>query len=315
MFYVGGLVRQLTLDSQKKQKIKLNLWCWLFVSLTLVFYIFFQGWPIISSIYYSFLNWSGMTVEKEFVGLANYRELMTDGVYWNAFWNSFKFSLMNVPCTLLVSLLLAYVLNNAKLKGRTIYRSVFFIPVVTTASIVGIVMIFIFGAQGPVNWIFTHLGASKSLGFLTTEKYAMTTVVAISVWKDCGIYMLYWIAGLQSVPKDMYEAASIDGASSRTTFFKIVMPLIAPIAGIITVLCAINSLKVFDIIKTMTDGGPFFATDVVGTFVYRSAFSSDIGLPRLGYASSAAIFFGITVIAIVAVLNLVKKRLQNNRNV
>ena len=103
--------------------------------------------------------------------------------------------------------------------------------------------------------------------------------------------MIYWIAGLQSIPKDMYEAAAIDGASSRKTFFKIVLPLMAPIAGIITVLCSINSLKVFDIIKTMTDGGPFFSTDVVGTLVYRNAFSSDIGLPRLGYASAGALFF------------------------
>lgn len=303
------------LDFKKRQKLVLNLWCCGFLSLTLVFYILFQGWPIINSIYYSFLNWSGMTTEKSFVGLDNYKELFHDDLYWNAFFNSFKFSLLNVPLTLILSLFLANILNNTKLKGRTAYRAVFFLPVVTTASIVGIVMIFIFGAQGPVNWIITNLFNSKAVGFLTNKKYALPTVVAISVWKDCGTYMIYWIAGLQSIPKDMYEAAAIDGASSRKTFFKIVLPLMAPIAGIITVLCSINSLKVFDIIKTMTDGGPFFSTDVVGTLVYRNAFSSDIGLPRLGYASAGALFFGITVIAIVYVLNLVKSRLQSNRNI
>ena len=303
------------LDPKKKQKVVLNLWCWGFLSITLIFYIFFQGWPIISSVIYSFMDWSGMTNEKAFVGLANYKELFQDKTYWNAFKNSFEFSVLNVPFTLFISLLLAYILNDAALKARSVYRTIFFLPVVTTASIVGIVMIFIFGATGPINWVITHLSHTKALGFLTNQKYAMYTVVAISVWKDCGTYMIYWIAGLQSVPRDMYEAASIDGASSARMFFKIVMPLMAPIAGIITVLCCINSLKVFDLVKTMTEGGPFYSTDVVGTFVYRTAFSSEVGLPRLGYASSGAILFGVTVIAIVCILDIVKNRLQESRNI
>lgn len=303
----------LALSAKSKQKVILNLWCWGFLSLTLFFYILFQGWPIINSLYYSFLNWSGMSVDKTFIGLDNYKELMQDEVYWNAFGNSLKFSLMNVPVTLVISLLLAYTLNSASLKGSTIYRTVFFLPVVTTASIVGIIMIFIFSAQGPINWIVRLFGANASIGFLTRTHYALPTVVAISVWKDCGTYMIYWIAGLQSVPKEMYEAAAIDGAGSGRTFFQIVLPLMAPIAGIISVLCAINSLKVFDIIKTMTDGGPFYSTDVVATFVYRSAFSSDVGLPRLGYASAAAILFGITVITIVFILNSAKNRFQSSR--
>jgi multiple sugar transport system permease protein len=275
----------------------------------------FQGWPIVCSVYYSFLDWSGLTVQKDFVGLANYNELFHDELFWNAFANSFKFSILNVPFTLVISLFLAYILNNAALRGRTIYRTLFFIPVVTTAAIVGIIMIFIFGAQGPVNWVFLHLfQLDRPVNFLSSGKNAMGTVVAISVWKDCGTYMIYWIAGLQSVSKDMYEAASLDGATPRQTFFKIILPMIAPVAGIISVLCTINSLKAFDIIKTMTEGGPYFATDVMGTFVYRSAFSSEIGLPRLGYASSAALSFGLVVILVVVLLNSFKTKMQNNSN-
>lgn len=301
---------------KKREKVKLNLWCWAFMSMTLLFYIVFQGWPILCSVWYSLLDWSGMTSHYTFVGLANYKELLQDDLFWNAFANSFKYTLFVLPLQLGISLFLAYLLNNEMLKGRAIYRTMYFIPVVTTASIVGIIMIFVFSVQGPVNELLLSLGViERGINFLGDGKYAMGTVILISVWKDCGTYMIYWLAGLQSVPKDVYEAATVDGANRTRTFFRIVLPLIAPTAGVIAILCTINSLKVFDIVKTMTEGGPFYSTDVIATYVYRSAFSSEIGMPRLGYASAAALLFGATVIVIVLVLNLVKSVLQKKKAV
>ncbi len=294
-----------------KEKIKLNVWCWVFMALAVGFYILFQGYPIICSIQYSLLDWSGMTSNAKFVGLANYKELLQDELFWNAFANSFKYMVMIVPLELAVSLFLAYMLNDEKMKGRSVYRTMYFIPVITTASVVGIIMIFILGVQGPINHALVALHIiDQPINFLGNAKYALPTLVIISLWKDCGTYMIYWLAGLQGVPKDVYEAATLDGANRRQTFFKIVLPLIAPTAGIIAILCAVNSLKVFDIVKTMTEGGPFYATDVIATYVYRTAFSSEIGMPRLGYASAAALFFGGTVIAIGLVLNVVKGRLS-----
>ncbi|MGD1821773.1 MAG: carbohydrate ABC transporter permease [Pleomorphochaeta sp.] len=303
-------------DKRNQLPLSTNLWCWAFVSITLIFYIFFQGWPIICSIYYSLLDWSGLTVSGTYIGLSNYKELFQDQLYWNAFFNSFKYTIEYVPLILICSLFLALVLNNRRLGGKTFYRTIYFMPVVTTAAVIGIIMIFIFGTQGPVNEVLKifHI-TEKSIGFLTNGKYALTTVVLISVWKDCGIYMIYWIAGLQSIPVEMYEAAELDGANSFQKFYKIILPLIAPTAGIITILCCINSLKVFDIVKTMTEGGPFYKTDVMGTFVYRSAFSSEIGLPRVGYASASAILFGITVIIIVASTSALKNKLSNSSSI
>ena len=202
----------------------------------------------------------------------------------------------------------AYLLNDEKMKGRGLYRTMYFVPVVTTASVVGIIMIFILGVQGPVNHLLVTLHILQNpVNFLGNAKYALPTLVIISLWKDCGTYMIYWLAGLQGVSKDVYEAATIDGAN-----FHIVLPLIAPTGGIIAILCAINSLKVFDIVKTMTEGGPYYATDVIATYVYRTAFSSEIGMPRLGYASAAALFFGGAVIIIGILLNAMKDRLQKN---
>lgn len=294
-----------------KEELKLNAWCWLFMALAVGFYILFQGYPIICSIQYSLLDWSGMTSSATFVGLANYKELLHDELFWNAFANSFKYTALIVPLELAVSLFLAYLLNNEKLKARPLYRTMYFVPVVTTASVIGIIMIFILGVQGPVNHVLMTFNIIDTpINFLGNAKYALPTLVIISIWKDCGTYMIYWLAGLQGVSKDVYEAASIDGANRWQTFFHIVLPLIAPIGGIIAILCAINSLKVFDIVKTMTEGGPFYATDVIATYVYRNAFSSEIGMPRLGYASAAALFFGVTVIVIGLVLNAIKGRLS-----
>ena len=303
-------VLAITKRNRRKEWLVLNGWCWLFMAPAVIFYILFQGYPILCSIQYSLLDWSGLTSNAVFVGLKNYRELLHDELFWNAFVNSFRYTLMIVPLELAVSLFLAYMLNDEKMKGRSAYRTMYFIPVVTTASVVGIIMIFILGVKGPVNHVLMTLHLIDApINFLGNAKYAMPTLVLISLWKDCGTYMIYWLAGLQGVSKDVYEAATVDGANRRQTFFHIVLPLIAPVGGIIAILCAINSLKVFDIVKTMTEGGPFYATDVIATYVYRSAFSSEIGMPRLGYASAAALFFGAVVIGAGTVMNMVKSRL------
>ena len=303
-------VLAITKRNRRKEWLVLNGWCWLFMAPAVIFYILFQGYPILCSIQYSLLDWSGLTSNAVFVGLKNYRELLHDELFWNAFVNSFRYTLMIVPLELAVSLFLAYMLNDEKMKGRSAYRTMYFIPVVTTASVVGIIMIFILGVQGPVNHVLMTLHLIDApINFLGNAKYAMPTLVLISLWTDCGTYMIYWLAGLQGVSKDVYEAATVDGANRRQTFFHIVLPLIAPVGGIIAILCAINSLKVFDIVKTMTEGGPFYATDVIATYVYRSAFSSEIGMPRLGYASAAALFFGAVVIGAGTVMNMVKSRL------
>lgn len=222
--------------------------------------------------------------------------------------------IFSVPIQLILSLVIAYILTSIIRKGATVFRTMYFIPVITTASIVGIIMIFIFGGTGPINQVLALLGID-TINFLGDEKTALFTVVLIGIWKDLGTYMIYWIAALQSVSQDVYEAAKIDGAGKFRTFTDVVFPLILPIGGVITVLCVIGSLKVFDIVQTMTNGGPYFATDVVATFVYRTAYSSTTGSPRLGYASAAALLFGLMVVTIGVVLNLVKNYFNKKRNV
>lgn len=303
------------MNSVKQKRImRKNMWCWVFMLPTLLLYILFQGYPIITSAWYSMLDWSGMTMNATFVGLQNFKELLADPLFKNSVVNSFKYMIFSVPIQLILSLVIAYILTSIIRKGATVFRTMYFIPVITTASIVGIIMIFIFGGTGPINQVLALLGID-TINFLGDEKTALFTVVLIGIWKDLGTYMIYWIAALQSVSQDVYEAAKIDGAGKFRTFTDVVFPLILPIGGVITVLCVIGSLKVFDIVQTMTNGGPYFATDVVATFVYRTAYSSTTGSPRLGYASAAALLFGLMVVTIGVVLNLVKNYFNKKRNV
>lgn len=299
---------------KKKRIVRKNMWCWVFMLPTLLLYILFQGYPIITSAWYSMLDWSGMTMNATFVGLQNFKELLADPLFKNSIVNSFKYMIFSVPIQLILSLVIAYILTSIIRKGATVFRTMYFIPVITTASIVGIIMIFIFGGTGPINQVLALLGID-TINFLGDEKTALFTVVLIGIWKDLGTYMIYWIAALQSVSQDVYEAAKIDGAGKFRTFTDVVFPLILPIGGVIAVLCVIGSLKVFDIVQTMTNGGPYFATDVVATFVYRTAYSSTTGSPRLGYASAAALLFGLMVVTIGVVLNLVKNYFNKKRNV
>ena len=299
---------------KKKRIVRKNMWCWVFMLPTLLLYILFQGYPIITSAWYSMLDWSGMTMNATFVGLQNFKELLADPLFKNSVVNSFKYMIFSVPIQLILSLVIAYILTSIIRKGATVFRTMYFIPVITTASIVGIIMIFIFGGTGPINQVLALLGID-TINFLGDEKTALFTVVLIGIWKDLGTYMIYWSAALQSVSQDVYEAAKIDGAGKFRTFTDVVFPLILPIGGVIAVLCVIGSLKVFDIVQTMTNGGPYFATDVVATFVYRTAYSSTTGSPRLGYASAAALLFGLMVVTIGVVLNLVKNYFNKKRNV
>ena len=294
-------------------KRKVELWCWVFLFPTLALFVMFQGWPIVASLFYATRDWSGLTSDSSFVGLQNFMNVAKDPYFWNAYKNSFVFMLGVVPLHLFIPLILAVILNRPRLKAASVYRTFIFLPVVTTTSIVGIIMVFIWGSDGAVNDVLVKLGLLDTpINWLGDAKWSMFTVIIISVWKNLGINMIYWLAGLQGIPKDLYEAAEVDGARGTKLFLHITLPLLIPIGAVILLLNVVNSLKVFDLIKTMTNGGPFFATDVVSTYIYRYAFSSEMGLPQLGYASAAGIFFAVTISLLAIIQSMLNKRIKGS---
>lgn len=287
-------------------------WCYIFMLPGLVLLAMFSFFPIVASWYYSLLDWSGIGGDRTFIGLDNYREIVKDPFFWDAFRRSFYFMLATVPFEVGLSLVVAVILNDRALRLAPIYRTFFFIPVVTTTAVMSIVMSFVFSAfNGPVNegLIWAHI-IDKPIDWLGDPDTALWTMALIGIWKWFGQPMIYWLAALQTIPHDLYEAARVDGAGSVRIFWTITMPLLVPFAIIILLIVSVGNLSVFALIQATTNGGPFFATETMELYIYRNAFGANTGSftePRLGYASAAGIIFGVCIMLISALLILTRQ--------
>ncbi|HEY6738354.1 MAG TPA: sugar ABC transporter permease [Actinopolymorphaceae bacterium] len=272
-----------------------EIWVWLFLTPTVVLYGLFTVYPILASYWYSFVEWNGFEEDKTWVGLQNYRDVLADPLFWNSFKITILFMVAVVPVKVVLTLLVAILLNSPRMPFSTLFRTAYFLPVVTTTAIVGVVMQFVFDpASGPINTLLVQLGVvEEGVNFLGDSSTALWTVVGVYVWKWFGITLIYWLAALQTIPDEVYEAARIDGAGAWKVLRHITMPLLKPFLVIITLLTLEAALKVFDLMLTMTNGGPFYATEVVEIYIYRWAFAATV--PQLGFASAAAVIFGLFV--------------------
>ena len=280
-------------------------WCYVFILPQLILFLLFTMYPVVMSYVYAFYDWNGFGPLTEFVGWSNFTEVAVDPLFWNAFKNSFLFMGGMVVVQVPVALLLAILFNSSWLRGSTFYRTLIFLPVVTTTAVVGVVMRFIFGAyKGLVNEVLLAVGMIQSpIDWLGSIDTALLIVIIVGIWKSFGIKVIYWMAGLQSLPRDIYEAAHVDGANALQSFRHITIPLLLPVGSVILLLSAVNALHVFDLVQSMTGGGPAFRTDMVDVYVYRYAFSGG-GEARVGFASAAGVFYGIAILVVSLVLGL-----------
>ena len=286
-------------------------WCYAFMLPSLVLAALFTFYPIVASWYFSMLDWSGLSSERTFIGLQNYFELIQDSYFWQAFERSFGFALVTVPIRLGLALIVAIILNDRALRLAPVFRTFFFVPVVTTTAIVGILMQFLFSPfHGPVNQVLTATGLiSEPIDFLGNPATALWTIMAVQIWKSFGITMIYWLAALQAIPTGLYEAGRVDGADSLALLRHITLPLLKPFAAIIALITAVSTLRVFDLVQTMTGGGPFFSSEVMEVYIYRNAFSLQaFSVPRLGYASAAGVFFGVAVMLVALAQGVIVRR-------
>lgn len=280
------------------------LWAYLFLLPQLVFFAIFTIYPIVMSYVYALYEWSGIGPLVNFVGAANFAKLLKEAPFWNALGNSLVYIGAKTAILMPTTLLLALVLNQVRFKGKVFYRTLYFLPVVTTTSTVGIVMKFIFGNEDAlVNEVLLRLGLiDHPVPWLGQAGSAMVVLILIGSWKFFGMMMVYWLAGLQSLPKDAFEAAKADGAGPWQTFRYITLPLLAPVGAVILLLTVVNSMHVFDLVKTLTGGGPYFATETVDLYIYNYAFNTS-GFPQIGYASAAGIVFGVTIFLLTLALS------------
>ena len=283
-----------------------TLWIWLFLLPTVVLYGVYTIYPIVASYWYSFVEWNGFEADKRFVGLRNYRQVFADPLFWNSFKVTLLFMILVAPARIILSFLLAIVLNSPKLPISKVFRTVFFLPVVTTTAIVGVVMQFIFDpGSGPVNALLQALGHPGGINFLGDSKTALVTVSLVYVWKFFGITMVYWLAALQTIPQDIYEAARIDGAGALRQFRHITLPMLGPTFLFVGIITAIGYLQLFAEPYVMTpEGGPLNSTLSVVMLMYREGFR----WWTLGYAAAiAAVLFVIIVATSLIQLRLRRK--------
>jgi ABC-type sugar transport system permease subunit len=267
----------------------------------------FIGWPMIASAYYSLLDWTGFGASKEFVGFANYVELLKDEFFRKAFARSFEFMLMTVPFQMLLGLVLAMILNNKLLKLSTLFRTLIFLPVVTPVAVIGIVMVLMLSPfNGPINGMLMGAGlVGQAIDFLGNPQIVLVSLAGIFVWKWTGVTLIYWLAALQTVPDELYEAAKLDGVRPWRVVVFVVLPIVAPFAAVIGLISAIAALNVFPLVQATTQGGPYFSSEVMEVYIFRTAFAPASGqFPRLGYASGASVFFGLAVMGLTLLQGL-----------
>ncbi|MDR1640487.1 MAG: sugar ABC transporter permease [Clostridiales bacterium] len=258
--------------------------------------------PLVFALGLSFMKWDGAN-PMQFAGLDNFARLLKDSTFKRALWNTVAYTAGVVPATLVCSLLLAVLLNQ-KIRGRNFFRTVSFFPYVASLVAVAAVWNFIFSpTKGPVNGLLnaiTGIPYSKLPGWSASKDWALPTAVIFSVWKNMGYYMVIYLAGLQGVNPELYEAAALDGASGRQRFFHVTIPQLAPTSFFVLIMLVISSFKVYDVFINLFAGGDNQLNDATRVLVYQ-IYNTAFRALEFGYASAISMVLFLIVLCVTLV--------------
>lgn len=279
------------------------LTAFLFLLPSLVIFGVFVYYALGFNIYLSFTSWNFLSPSKAFIGLDNYVRLFTGTRFWQALLNTVYFAAGSVSVSLVVGLMLALLLNQ-KLPVRGLFRTIIFSPYVTTTAAIALLWMWIFQPQyGLINIGLGFFGI-EGPRWLSDTKFAMPALIIMEIWRSTGYIMVIFLAGLQNIPGELYEAAEIDGASGFRKFWNVTLPLLSPTTFFIVVTSLLNAFNTFDQVQVMTLGGPADATTVLNYFIYEQAFVSF----RAGYASAASTAMFILLLIITIFQLIASKR-------
>ncbi len=274
-------------------------WGWFMVAPTIIGLLILNVWPFIQTLYASFCEHLGFGHYK-FIGFENYINMFQDADFWRATWNTIYFCILTVPIGLFLSLLVAILLN-AKIKGKSFFRSVFFLPMICAPAAVTMVWRWIFNSEyGILNQILgTHIN------WITDSKVVMIACAIVAIWSAIGYDAVLLLAGLQNISKSYYEAASIDGASKVTQFFRITLPMVSPTLFVVLIMRLMASMKVYDLIYMMVEDTNPALTSVQSLMYlfYRESFVAG----SRGYGS-AIVIWTVLLIGIVTIIQFVGQK-------
>lgn len=271
---------------------------WLGAPAAITYTIFFIV-PIIAAFFYSFTNWNMDRMnDAQFIGIRNFINLFQDKVFMHSLWNTILFAFSTTLLKTVAGLALALIVVK-KFWGNSFFRTLFYLPCVLSCMIVGLLFTAILRVDGLLNNILTSIvGHPYTYDWLGNYRSAMTWIILIEVWMWAGFSMFLFISGLQSISRDYYESAELDGATGFQKFKYITLPLLAPSFTVVATLNITGGLKVFDLVYSLTGGGPGFDTQVLSTYTYRA-----FGMGLLGKSSASALILSIFIVGITFMLN------------
>ncbi len=264
-----------------------------FIAPNFILFIVFTFWPLVYSLYLSFFKWNMISPIKEFIGFDNYIKMFNDPVWWQASRNTLYLAGGTVFIKLALALGLALLLNQ-RLAGRSLYRAVIFSPTFTTSVAVAMVWTWIFDPFYGLLRVPLNMVGLASPRWLSDIAWTIPAIIIVSIWNGLGYDMVIFLAGLQGIPIDLYEAARVDGASGWQLFRNITLPLLSPTTFFLLITSVIGAFKTFDIVSVMTAGGPMNSSNVYIYYLYQNAFRWF----KVGYASAQAVIFFIVILAI-----------------
>lgn len=284
----------------KGYRVQEAAWAYLFLAPFFIGLLAFILGPVVAALAISFTEWD-LIGSPSWVGITNYRDLAADPLFWTALKNTIYFTVVSVPVTLALALASAGLMNR-KLRGVNLLRAVYFFPV--TASIVAVSLLWAWmytPEYGILNYTLSQVGLPK-LNWLVNPRLAMLSVILMSVWRSLGFNIVVFLAGLQSVSKELYEAAELDGANEWNRFWQITVPMLTPTIFFAAVMALIASFQVFEQTFIMTQGGPGNSTLTLVYYIFQNGFT----WLRMGYASAIS----FVLFAILLAITVVQVRLQ-----
>ena len=253
--------------------------------------------PFFQTILLSFQDYSTNIYHATFTGLKNYIDILHNPIFYKVMWNTVLYLIVAVPVLAILPLFLA-ILINQKIRGITIYKILIYLPVIVSIVVAAIAFKWLYAEQGILNYTLNvfHI---NSIGWLTDPKYAIYSVILVTIWKGIGYYMMIYLAALMSVPKELYEACDIDGAGFLRKHLTVTIPHIMPTIALVTTISSISAMKIFAEIYVMTKGGPLNSTKTIVYYIYEKAFEN----LDLGYASAMAVIL-LVIVMIFSLINI-----------
>lgn len=276
---------------------------YLFLLPAMAILIVFFFYPLLEVFRLSFTKYNIVSPAK-YIGLANFKTLINDPIFWKALKNSLIYLIGVVPPLVFIPIVLAIIVNN-QIRGISIFRAIFYLPVVISIVVTGIAWKWLYSENGPLNYLLTSMHiTSDKLNWLSDPNLALFSVMVVTVWRGLGYYMVIYLAGLQAIPKELYEASEIDGAGFLQKHMFITIPLLKSSIVFVAVVSSINALKVFVEIFIMTGGGPAYSSTTIVQYLYEKAFAE----LNLGYACAlGVVLFAFTFIFSLANIKVIEK--------